>query len=273
MSSQHGNQQVTTIPAPPSIPSWWSWRPGIAPKRALLIGGCITLFALLLTVVSLYTLISGILDTTAPLQHVPGTVTGKRDRGALVELTLNLQQHDYPTTTTLLVTPAVAGQIALQQQVAVDYTPHLEVPHFIEVVKQRYLLPIQGLASFFPGGMLLLLLLGLGLLIYPALLARWGWHDFLVERYDPDQRCVIEGTVVARRQVTTTRAGRPGRITARTQHWYGIAIQPPTQQDRHEDQPLTFRLYETAYHTIEEGERVRIIFSPSLHYVYSIKQI
>ncbi|MFL5625423.1 MAG: hypothetical protein ACJ788_07480 [Ktedonobacteraceae bacterium] len=52
--------------------SWWSWRPGIRPRNALVSGGLITVVALLLAGTGLVTLVLAILHSFSP----PGQVTG-----------------------------------------------------------------------------------------------------------------------------------------------------------------------------------------------------
>ncbi len=49
--------------------TWWSWRPGIQPRKAIFLGGLITLLALLLGSIGLVTLVLGIMDSfSAPFQ-------------------------------------------------------------------------------------------------------------------------------------------------------------------------------------------------------------
>ena len=46
--------------------SWWSWRPGIKPRNALVFGGLLSFLALLLIGSGLLTLIVGIVDASSP---------------------------------------------------------------------------------------------------------------------------------------------------------------------------------------------------------------
>ena len=55
--------------------SWWSWRPGIKPRNAFIIGGLLSLVALLLLCLGLFTLIFGIEDSVSQPLQVPGVVT------------------------------------------------------------------------------------------------------------------------------------------------------------------------------------------------------
>src|SRR2546423_15492982 len=54
--------------------SWWSWRPGIKPRNALILGGCISLVALLLACIGLITLVLGIVDSVSQPLQVTGVV-------------------------------------------------------------------------------------------------------------------------------------------------------------------------------------------------------
>src|SRR5260370_42603314 len=62
-------------PAPDIGPiSWWSSRPGIQPRNALVIGGLITVVALLLAAVGLVSLVLGIVDSFTPPVRGTGIV-------------------------------------------------------------------------------------------------------------------------------------------------------------------------------------------------------
>jgi len=66
-------QEVSALESEPV--SWWSWRPGIKPRNAFIIGGLLSLVALLLLCIGLFTLIFGIEDSVSQPLQVPGVVT------------------------------------------------------------------------------------------------------------------------------------------------------------------------------------------------------
>ena len=57
--------------------SWWSWRPGMAPGKALFTGVAFTIVALALAGIGLVTLVLGILDASSPPLQLAGIVTGR----------------------------------------------------------------------------------------------------------------------------------------------------------------------------------------------------
>ena len=110
------------------------------------------------------------------------------------------------------------------------------------------------------------MLLGLLLLPYPALLVHWGWRDLLLARYERGRLSTMKGRVVALRE--TTRGRQPGFAGRGARLWYGIALQP-------DEEPLkihTFSISEETYRSLQKGMPVRIVYSPHLHYVYTITE-
>ena len=56
----------TSFPTGNSAITWWSWRPGIKPRNAFIIGAPLTLLACFFIGVGLYTLLFGIIDSYSP---------------------------------------------------------------------------------------------------------------------------------------------------------------------------------------------------------------
>jgi len=72
MRERTHSREFKSSPAPAGSFSWWTWRPGIAPIQALLIGLPLILLASLLLAVGLYTLILGIIDGATPPTQLSG---------------------------------------------------------------------------------------------------------------------------------------------------------------------------------------------------------
>ena len=103
---------MTNNTTPDSI-NWWSWRPGIKPRNAILIGGPITLLALLLACIGIISLVLGIMDSfSAPLQF-PGIVTNHTMNiiDGLPRLTIRLHAAGFPTTISPVVPTAVSQSL------------------------------------------------------------------------------------------------------------------------------------------------------------------
>ena len=66
----------TSFPTGNSAITWWSWRPGIKPRNAFIIGAPLTLLACFFIGVGLYTLLFGIIDSYSPPLQIPAFVTG-----------------------------------------------------------------------------------------------------------------------------------------------------------------------------------------------------
>lgn len=245
--------------------SWWSWRPGMKPLRAFLFGGLLSLLALFLLVNGITTLIAGMLDSSsAPLQ-VPGIVTGHvRNVLGSPQLTLHLEQAGFPTTITLVVSPATATKLANGNAVNVDYAPHQHIPYALESNGHRYPLPDSS-ASGNLWQTLALLLSGLLLLSYPSLLSFWGWRDLRTGQMH--QRIARVVALRAARQ-TTTRS--PGLVPRTTHIWHGVALQ--IEQDASATpEILTFGIHQELHAELQRGNRVEITYSLHLHHLYTLK--
>ncbi len=137
---------------------------------------------------------------------------------------------------------------------------------------QHYILPNSGTAGILLGA-IAILLLGMVLLPYPAVLARWGWRDLYYEWDSERGQSRISGIVVALRATTETHMRRPGLLPRRgVRTWYGVALHPTSDtEETGIAQVVTFALDRVTYRTVEEGAEVTITYSPHLHYVYSLK--
>ena len=272
-------QKIATYDSRPI--SWWSWRPGIRPRNALLIGGAFSLVALLFISLGVVVLAFSIVDSISPTHNVPGIVTRHSIAGlnTTYYLTLRLQTPGFPTSVSAEVSAGAYHTIHDGDHILAEYTPMLHVLHALDSVtqqsqhNQQYVLPNSGVAGILLGA-IALLLLGMLLLPYPAVLARWGWRDLYAERYPQQKSSQLSGTVVALRAATETHMRRPGLLPRRgTRTWYGIAILPTAYtNDTGATRVITFAINQEAYRTVEEGTAVTITYSPHLHYVYSLKQ-
>lgn len=252
--------------------SWWSWRPGIQPRNALLIGVPCTLLALLLTLLGLITLIAGIEDSTLPPLQVPGTVLHHSAGTQLSspQLTIALRgPAPIPAKVTLAVSSGIFQQITLNAPVIVSYSQHLHFAYALVYAGRYYPLPGTTVAGN-PVGSAALLLLGLLLLPYPALLAHWGWQDLLIERYRREKLESMTARVVEKRATTRTRVARPGFVGRGSRPWHGLALRPLARDSvRHFS---TFSVSEEVWVRIKDGECIKVVYSPHLRYVYEVQQ-
>jgi hypothetical protein len=250
--------------------SWWSWRPGIKPRNALLFGGLLSLLGLLLLSVGLFTMIVGIVDASSPPLQVPGTVTGHATNALdrLPHLTIRLHESGFPVISPA-VSPSTSQAIHDGDPVLVDFSQHLHFLYALDHAGQYYLLPGTSASGNLPGS-LALLLIGIVLLPYPALLTRWGWLD-LHAHYGNAKPCTMVARVVALRSTQQThRSNRPGLTSRFSGSWYGVALQPLNSADV--DDIRTFSLRQETYQNLQKGAIVEIIFSFQLRYVYSIEE-
>ncbi|HLJ33120.1 MAG TPA: hypothetical protein VKU38_05690 [Ktedonobacteraceae bacterium] len=261
--------------------SWWSWRPGIKPRNALLIGGTFSLVALLFMSLGIVVLAFSIVDSISPAHNVPGVVTHHSiaSLNNTYYLTLRLQTPGFPTTVSAEVSADAYHTIHDGDHILAEYTPMLHVLHALDSVSQQgqhnqqYVLPNSGIVGILFGA-IALLLLGILLLPYPVVLARWGWRDLYSERYAQQKPSQLSGTVVALRAATETHMRRPGLLPRRgIRTWYGVAILPTAHtNDTGATRVITFAVNQEVYRTVEEGTEVTITYSPHLHYTYSLKQ-
>ena len=267
--------------------SWWSWRPGIRPRNALLIGTAFSLVALLFISLGAVILAFSIVDSVSPAITVPGIVTHHTIAGLdnAYYLTLRLQTPGFPTSVSAAVSAGAYHTIDDGDHILAEYSPMLHVLNALDSVgqhgqqgqhSQHYVLPNSGAGGILLGAVALLLL-GMLLLPYPAILAHWGWRDLYANRHSQQGTLQISGTIVALRAADETQMRRPGLIPRRgVRTWYGVAVLPikSTENTKHSGaiRVVTFAINQETYQTIEEGTEVTITCSPHLHYVYSLKR-
>jgi hypothetical protein len=276
-------QERVIVEKPPTSFSWWSWRPGIRPGLALLIGGPLTMLALLLLALGMFTLIGGILDSSAPPLQLRGVITGHSSSrtGQIYELHIRLlpspeQAADFPPILSLSVSQAVFQHFHNGQMILVDYAPHLLTPYALSSLSRpqlRYPLPGTSAAGDIMGA-LALLLIGLLLLPYPALLTHWGWRDLIARLGGTGGQSQL-ATIIERRSYVpdplAKRPAQPGLLRIGTRPTYGIAVQltgsaTPTKV-------LAFRVDAERYMHLYEGMQVRLTYSPHLHYLYGMEPL
>jgi hypothetical protein len=244
--------------------SWWSWRPGLKPQRALALGGSLALIGLLLSCIGIFLLFFSVWDHFSPLQKVSATVQ-LHHPGHPPSLSLSISDPTVPTLHELLVPQNAYDELKDGSPLEILYTQHLQVPLSLESMGKHYSLSETSSLEN-PDNSLFLLLPGLLLLCYPALLARWAWHDLFIERFLPSDICTLHAEVVGKRTLTTHMHNRRTRIgLVRGQGWNGVALQPMGKQH-----VLTFQVDQERFSSIQEGDRVLIRYSPHLHYVYSL---
>ncbi len=268
--TNQNNENSSNAPGPIS---WWSWRPGIRPQNALLIGIPCTFITLLMTMLGLITLIAGIEDSMSPPLRVPGIVQQRSEgtRTSPPQLTIHLRgPAGIPSDVTLAVSDSILQHIRMNAAVTVSYSQHLHFAYALDYAGQRYPLPGTTAAGN-PVGSIALLLVGLLLLPYPALLTHWGWQDLLIERYKREKRACMTARVVDKRASTRTRTARSGFTARGTRPWYGIALLPITQDIK--QRIYTFSVSEEPFRRVHNNTSVSIAYSPHLHYVYSIQQV
>ena len=261
-SKQHNPYQAHAV-------SWWSWRPGIKPRTALFIGSLITCVALIFTIIGLLALVLGILDSVSPPLRLSGTVINHsiNSINGQANLLVSIHATDFPPHVSVTADRSVAQTVHDGATIVLDYTPHLHLLLALESAGQRFPIQNGGLFSIFLG-ILTLLLLGLVMLPYPALLTSWAWRD-LYGRNPGDRQRALAGKVIALREAIPKRANRPGLAPRPTGTWYGVALAP---LDASAEPPvLTFAIPQNMYKALQEGEIVRITYSSHIHYVYKLE--
>lgn len=254
--------------------TWWSWRPGIRPRRALLLGLPLLLIGVFFVCAGIYALVSILLDSNSLPTRVPGVVTGYTS-GILdnqVHLTIREQRNGRSGTVTPAITTAEQRAIHVGDRVTLDYSPRFGYLYALEDHGQRYSLPGGSpLGGLFAS--IALILVGLLFLPYPFLLIVWGWHDLR------EPGVILRGRVLALRATQRTGLSRqrrasathPGLTPRLGRAWYGMAIEtltPDSQQDI-----VTFAISAEQHRELKEGQRVAITYSPHLHYVRSISPV
>ena len=251
--------------------SWWSWRPGIKPHTALLLGALITCIAFLFAAIGLISLVLAILDSVSPPLHIPGTVLSHSFNGITGQANLFISVHntDFPPHVSAITDKSTLQTIHDGDHIFLDYSPHLHILTALESSEQRFLLQNGSMFSIFLG-VFALLFLGFLLLPYPVLLTRWAWRD-LYGRNDDDRKRQLTGKVIALRAAKQTRAGRPGLTPRPTHTWYGVALSPSPIATSVQQKIMTFAISREMYEALHEGETVRVTYSPHIQYVYAME--
>ena len=245
--------------------SWWSWRPGIHPRNALLIGSVFTLIALFFIALGLVVLALSIADSSSAPLNVAGVVTHHTTGGlnGSYYLTIQLHTQSFPSSVSAPVNITVFHILHDGNAVTLEYSPYLRQLNALDANGQHYILPNSGAAGIVIGA-IALLLLGLFMLPYPAVLARWGWRDL----YASDKVHIV-GTIIALRAATEMQMRRPGLMPRRgVRTWYGVALSTSDT-----GRVMAFAVTETMYRGLKEGESITITYSPHIHYVYSLEQV
>jgi hypothetical protein len=250
--------------------SWWSWRPGIQPRNALLLGVPLTLITLLMVLLGMFTLIAGLEDSTSPPLHVPGTVLDHKagTQVSAPQLILALRgPKSIPGTVTIAVSQSTFQLVIIKAPVIVSYSPRLHFVYALEYAGHVYPLPGTTAAGN-PFGSLALLLVGLLLLPYPALLMHWGWQDLLLERYQRAKMAHMTARVVDKRATAQTRTARPGFTGRGSRPWYGLALLPLDENGA--EHIITFSVSEEVWARTKVDTRVKVTYSPHLRYMYAV---
>src|SRR5947209_2278742 len=185
--------------------SWWSWRPGIQPRNALIIGGLLSMVALLLGGIGLVTLVLGVLDSVSPPQQVQGTVLGHTVNAldGQPHMLIRIRKPGFPGEVSPVVSNSAYHAMHNGSSILLDYSPHLHVLYALENAGQRYTLPGASIVGDLFGS-LALLLIGAILLPYPAVLMIWGWRDLFG---DKQRQRELRARVVGLRAAIPNRRG------------------------------------------------------------------
>jgi hypothetical protein len=261
------HQEVSTIEEEPI--SWWSWRPGIKPRNALIIGGLLSIVALMLASLGLITLALGIVDSVSQPLIVPGIVTEHiaNSFDGQPRLRIRLHTAGFPDVILPVVTDAVFHAVHDKDAVLLNYSQNLHLLYALQSNGHRYALATSETAGIYFGAVVLLLF-GMALLFYPLVLANWGWRD-LYRQGKLVRRCEMTATVIGLRAALQTRAGRPGLTPRPIGAWYGVALCPTDSSA--DKKTLTFAISEEAHKSLHRGDIVHITYSPHLHYVYALE--
>ena len=253
--------------------SWWSWRPGMAPGKALFAGAVFTLVALMLVGSGLVTLVLGILDGVSPPLQLAGIVTSHSTGiiDNLPHLTIRLHTQSFPDEITPPVPVFASRNIHDGEHVLVDYSPRLHFLYALDSKGQHYLIP--GSSAFGnPFGSFALLLLGVVLFPYPALLALWAWRDLNIGRSNRKKQ-QMTARVVGLRAATSSDTRRTGMMPVPSRSWHGVALWPVAVDPGISRRVIPFSISEHTHALLHEGDRVEITYSPNMHYVYSIYSV
>ncbi|HLZ80856.1 MAG TPA: hypothetical protein VKP04_04430 [Ktedonobacteraceae bacterium] len=249
--------------------SWWSWRPGIKPRTAFVIGGLSSLVALMLASIGLLTVISGVADNLSQPLLVHGMVTKHVSNSLDGQLRLQIRLHTtgFPAEILPVVTNSAFRDIHDSETILLNYSPNLHILYALQSKGHHYTLPVSGAAGLFFGA-IVLLLFSIVLSLYPLALAYWGWCD-LHGHNGNSSLCEMTAEVVGLRAAVQTRPGRPGLYPRPFRTWFGVALRPVGKTG--EGQVMTFAISEEAHNSLRKGEILHITYSPHLHYIYSME--
>lgn len=265
--------QGEASPDGPAAFTWWSWRPGISPRLALLIGLPLVFLALFFLTVGALDLVYGISDSFASPIQAQGLVLGYSINGFnhLPQITIRLDQPaSSPSgtastpTVSVPVSPAMNRSIHPGDRVILDYSSHLHNLYALEDRAVRFDVPGSSAAGNLLGT-ILIFLLGCLLLPYPLFLALGGWHDM------QSQPRRITGRIVGLRAPPTRqrRSSLPGLTPRVGRSWYGVALEAHSASFN--EHTLIFRIAEDQYCSLRCNDIVEIMYSPHLQFVQSIK--
>jgi hypothetical protein len=217
-----------------------------------------------------FTLIAGIEDSMSPPLRIPGTVLSHSEGTKISspQLTIALRgPKSLPATVTLAISQSTFQQITIKAPVIVSYSQRLHFAYELEYAGHHYLIPGTTVAGN-PPGSLALLLVGLLLLPYPALLTHWGWQDLLIERYQRTKLARMTARVVDKRATTKTRKAHPGFTGRGSRPWYGLALLPLDEKGA--EHVHTFSVSEEVWARTQTDTRVKVTYSPHLRYMYEV---
>ena len=260
LSDDHGQ-------GPDSVISRWHWRPGMKPRFALTIGVLFSVVGLLFVVIGLVSLIAGIQDShSAPIQ-VPGVVTGYTTNvlDSLPHVIIRVEKENSTTTISPAVSHVTAQSLHIGEHVIVDYSQRLNFPYALESGGQRYLLPGTSSAGN-PFGSIALIVLGLVIFPYPALLALCGWRDLQAQGGNRMTARIVD--LRSSKQARTPQPGITSRVFRTT---YTVELEPNNTCNF--KGVVTFSITEDMYLSLRERTVVQITYSPNLHYVYAVKEV
>jgi hypothetical protein len=223
-----------------------------------------------MVLLGLLTLIAGIEDSMSPPLRIPGIVL-RHSEGTKIsspQLTIALRgPKSIPNTVTLTVSESTFQQVTIKAPVIISYSQRLHFAYELEYAGRHYQLPGTTVAGN-PPGSLALLLVGLLLLPYPALLTHWGWQDLLIERYQRAKLTRMTARVVDKRATTKTRKAHPGFTGRGSRPWYGLALLPLDEEGARHVQ--TFSVSEEVWARTQANTLVKVTYSPHLRYMYEI---
>lgn len=256
------------------FPFLHTWRPGMRPQVALILGGITAFFALLLTSVGLLSLLLGIIDSTSSPVRITGSIMQHSTPSAysVPRLTIRIQTLGFPPSITPVV-PADAFRTLLDgSPVTLYYTPNLHTLYALSTAHAYYLLPGSS-KSGNPFGAGALLLIGLALLPYPARLASWGWRDLMAERRG--QRSTDVGRILTLRRTGRTETGKriaqPGLTAPGLSTSYHLVLLLTDSEA--EQETVHFTIHEEQFQRVHTDMFVCVTYSPNLHYIYALEPV